>query len=124
MLARSNGYRFIYTNVVADKTSYTLPQNIVDVILPFEPDISIRREDYRASDTFAVIVLQKVFDTPYVAPIDVPTGTRTDIKSLEERYWSVFKPDAFRDLPGPRPLPDRWRLARAARRLLRGCGYS
>jgi hypothetical protein len=30
-----------------------------------------------------------------VAPIDVDTGTRTEIRVLEERYWSVFKPNAF-----------------------------
>jgi hypothetical protein len=42
-----------------------------------------------------VAVLQKVFDIPYVAPIDVETGTRTNNKVLEQRYWSVFKPNAF-----------------------------
>jgi hypothetical protein len=29
------------------------------------------------------------------APIDVDTGTRTENPVLEERYWSVFKPNAF-----------------------------
>jgi hypothetical protein len=118
MLARSNGYRVVYTNVVADKTYYELPQNIVDAVAPFEPDIGVRRDGYRATDTLAVLVLQKVFDTPYVAPIDVPTGARTDHKALEDRYWSVFKPNAFRYMPRPPTIGDRWRLVRAARRML------
>jgi hypothetical protein len=43
--------------------------------------------------TSVVVALQKVFDTPFVAPLDVPTGTMTEHASLRERYWSVFKPD-------------------------------
>ena len=40
-----------------------------------------------------VVALQKVFDTPFVAPLDVPTGTTTEHATLRERYWSVLKPD-------------------------------
>jgi len=40
------------------------------------------------------VVMQKEFDMAYVAPLDVNTGTRTDNKMLQERYWTVFKPDA------------------------------
>jgi hypothetical protein len=36
---------------------------------------------------------KKVFDTPFVAPLDVPTGATTDHPSLRDRYWSVFQPD-------------------------------
>jgi hypothetical protein len=116
MLARSNGYKFIYMDIFGSTSCYELPQNIVDTISPFRPDISIRRSAYRVADTMLVTVMQKVFDTPYVAPIDVNTGTRTDNKMLEERYWSVFKPDAFDDLarsvPGEidRRGGRRWRL--------------
>jgi SAM-dependent methyltransferase len=97
MLARSNGYRLLYMNVAAGTSYYTLPDNIADSVSPFEPDIEVRRHDLRVADTLVVAILQKVFDTPYVAPIDVQTGTRTDNKVLEERYWSVFKPNAFDD---------------------------
>ena len=44
--------------------------------------------------TSIVVALQKVFDTPFVAPLDVPDGATTDHTSLRERYWSVFNPDA------------------------------
>jgi len=43
--------------------------------------------------TSLVVALQKVFDTPFVAPLDVPTGTTTEHAGLRERYWSVLKPD-------------------------------
>jgi hypothetical protein len=43
--------------------------------------------------TSVVVALQKVFDTPFVAPLDVPTGTTTEHAALRERYWSVLKPD-------------------------------
>jgi hypothetical protein len=106
MLARSNGYRVVYMNVNAATSYYALPENIVDSVLPFEPDIEIRRHAYRVADMGLVAVLQKVFDIPYVAPIDVQTGTRTDNKVLEERYWSVFKPNAFDDLARLAPGED------------------
>ena len=50
---------------------------------------------YKAADSFIVVAMQKVFDTPYVPPLDVATGTTTTNKILEERYWSVFKENAF-----------------------------
>jgi hypothetical protein len=98
MLARSNGYRVVYMNVNAATSYYALPENITGAVAPFEPDIKIRRHAYRVADMGIVTVLQKVFDTPYVAPLDVNTGIRTENKVLEERYWSVFKPNAFHDL--------------------------
>jgi len=98
MLGRSNGYRIVYLNVSAATSYYALPENITGSILPFEPDIEMRRHAYRVADMMIVVVMQKVFDTPYVAPLDVNTGTRTTNTALEERYWSVFKPNAFDDL--------------------------
>ena len=98
MLARSNGYRVVYMNVSAGTSYYALPENITNFMSAFAPDIGKRRHSYRVADMLLVVVLQKVFDIPYVAPLDVNTGTRTENKELEERYWSVFKPNAFDDL--------------------------
>ena len=42
--------------------------------------------------------MQKAFNIAYVPPIDVPTGTQTQIESLKRRYWTVFEPDAFERL--------------------------
>jgi hypothetical protein len=106
MLARSNGYKFLDIDIFGSTSYYELPQNIVEAISPFRPDIGGRSSAYRAADTMLLIVMQKVFDTPYVAPIDVNTGTRTDNKVLEERYWSVFRPNAFEDLEHSVPRKD------------------
>jgi hypothetical protein len=115
MLARSNGYKFIDMNVLGSTSYYELPQNIVDIISPFHPDIPIRRSAYRSADMMLVTVMQKVFDTPYVAPIDVHTGARTDNKALEQRYWSVFKPNAFEDLEHSLPGNDEgWKAGNGA----------
>jgi len=97
MLARSNGYKLIDSDVSFSNTYYELPDNIVDSVLAFRPEIG-RRSRLRAADTMLLVLLQKTFDTPYVAPLDVATGTRTENKVLEERYWSVLKPDAWNDL--------------------------
>jgi hypothetical protein len=91
-------------NINAGTSYYALPDNITDSVSAFEPDIGMRRHAYRVADMLIVVVLQKVFDTPYVAPLDVNTGTQTKNKVLEERYWSVFKPNAFDDLTRSLPL--------------------
>jgi hypothetical protein len=103
MLARSNGYKLIDLDVSGSDFYYELPDNIVDSVSTFRPDIRARRTSYRAADTMLLAVLQKTFDTPYVAPLDVPTGTHTDNKKLEERYWSVLKPDAWNNLEKTMP---------------------
>jgi hypothetical protein len=64
--------------------------------IPFEPDIWVLRDAYRTADMDIIAVMQTVLDTSYVAyvaPLDVPTGARTRNKTLEDRYWSVFKAD-------------------------------
>ena len=106
MLARSNGYRLVYLNVSAATSYYALPENITGAVAPFEPDIEMRRQAYRVADMGIVAVMQKVFDTPYVAPLDVNTGTQTENKVVEDRYWSVFKPNAFDDLARFAPEKD------------------
>jgi hypothetical protein len=95
MLARSNNYRLVYLNIGA-AGDYGLPDHIAADVARFEPDIEQRRQSLRQSDGYIVAALQKTFDTPYVPPIDVATGAGTTDRVLEERYWSVFKPNAFR----------------------------
>lgn len=114
MLARSNGYRVVYMNLTGGGKYNSLPQNILEAVIPFEPDIMERQEKFCAADMGLVFVLQKAFDTPFVAPLDVSNGTRAAYKALETRYWTVFKTDAFQNLAEVRP-PSRW-----ARRLLDG----
>ncbi|HXP05201.1 MAG TPA: hypothetical protein VN808_13855 [Stellaceae bacterium] len=101
MLARSNGYRFIYMNLGCGEVSYAFPDNVADAIRPFDAAIETRRGALPQLDAVLIVVLQKVFDITFVPPIDVPTGTRTDNAAMKERYWTVFKPHAFARVPQP-----------------------
>jgi hypothetical protein len=96
MLERSNGYRLLHMNFISSESAYTLPQNIQDDVIAYHPHAARRLGDYKASDCAVVVALKKRFDLPFVAPIDVPTGTNAHDKLLEDRYWTVFKPIAFR----------------------------
>ena len=95
MLARSNGYRLLYMNFYSLPGGYFLPKNIVDSVKPFESDVGHREGEYVTKDCFLVVVLRKDFDIAFVPPIDVATGTPTDNPVLRDRYWTVFKKNAF-----------------------------
>jgi len=95
MLARSNGYELLHMNFSDGQTYYPLPQNIMDCISTFDPTAVSRLKSYQATDNGLFVCLKKKFDIPFVAPLDVPTGCESVNKALEERYWTVFKPDAF-----------------------------
>jgi hypothetical protein len=95
MLARSNGYKWLYSDYGSASVTYPFPENIIDNITPFNVGAGERLRDLRVSDAELVVALQKVFETPFVAPLDVMTSTTTDNETLAARYWSVFTPDAF-----------------------------
>jgi hypothetical protein len=94
MLGRSNGYQFVYFNFHPDTQPYPLPANITDESAKFRHSAAAR-PDYRLTDAAIIVALRKRFDTPFVPPIDVNTGARTTDDKLRDRYWTVFKPDAF-----------------------------
>ena len=94
MLARSNGYELIHMDFNWSGVDYLLPQNILDYISQFVD--TNNRPPYKTADAGILVIIRKVFDTPFVAPLDVPTGTKAPNKALEERYWSVFDQNAFR----------------------------
>jgi hypothetical protein len=100
MLARSNGYDWVLANFMGDQTPDELPANIRDSFAPYVDLLGQdpRKISYRAADAGIFIVLKKVFDIPFVPPIDVNTGARTDNRKLAERYWTVFEPNAFETL--------------------------
>jgi len=98
MLARSNGYRFIHASFSHSRVPYNLPDDIVDFLNRTVPSEGDQAREFRARDAGILVVMQKVFDIAYVPPIDVPTGTKTEIEALKKRYWTVFQPDAFERL--------------------------
>jgi len=96
MLARSNGYKWIYSDFVASDQPYSLPENIADDVRNFEISIDQRTKNYEAIDCGIVVAMQKVVNMDFVPPIDVPTGTVVTDENLKRRYWTVFNPNAFR----------------------------
>lgn len=98
MLARSNGYHWLHFDVSTDGESAPLPRNVMDHASAFTPDIAQRMQAVAFQDGQITLVLQKVYDIPFVAPIDMPAGAPVDERT-RERYWTVFRPDAFESLP-------------------------
>ncbi len=93
MLGRSNGYKIAFMTMGQSERNSGLPQNLLEFLALYEPNAADEFAAFRMPVTSIVVALQKVFDTPFVAPLDVPTGTTTEHLSLRERYWSVLKPD-------------------------------
>jgi hypothetical protein len=93
MLGRSNGYKIAFMTMGQSGRNSGLPQNLLEFLALYEPNAADDFAAFRMPVTSIVVALQKVFDTPFVAPLDVPTSTTTEHASLRERYWSVLKPD-------------------------------
>jgi len=96
MLARSNGYQVLHLNYRPETAHpYPLPDNIVDYCTTFEPQYRQQVGPYQVVDGMIFVALKKVFDIPYVPPLDVPTGDKPINRAMEERYWTLYRPDAF-----------------------------
>jgi hypothetical protein len=93
MLGRSNGYKIAFMTMGQSERDSGLPDDLVEFLTLYEPQAKSEFAAYTMPVTSVVVALQKVFDTPFVAPLDVPTGTTTEHATLRERYWSVLKPD-------------------------------
>ena len=107
-MARSNGYKWLHESYfgAGPAGSYALPQNIVARLALFSPDAEVRVKTMGVSDAGLSIALQKKFDLPFVAPLDVQTGVSTNNATIAQRYWTVFTPNAF-ERPGP-PATSWW----------------
>jgi hypothetical protein len=93
LLGRSNGYKIAFMTM-GQSAPEALPNDLLEFLALYEPQAQSDFAAFRMPATSIVVALQKVFDTPFVAPLDVPTGTTTEHAALRERYWSVLKPDA------------------------------
>jgi hypothetical protein len=115
MLARGNGYRFLRAEFSRSSATYDFPDNIVAFLNTLDPQSAERARPYKVADEAILVVMQKAFDIPFMAPIDVGTGTTTDFEPLRNRYWTVFQPNAFEKLVAQ----GKSSTARARRRLRR-----
>ena len=93
MHGRSNGYKIAFMTMGQSERNSGLPQNLLEFLALYEPKAAADFATFRMPVTSIVVALRKVFDTPFVAPLDVPTDATTDHASLRDRYWSVFQPD-------------------------------
>jgi hypothetical protein len=93
LLGRSNGYKIVFMTMGWSERDPGLPQDLQDFLALYDREAQSRFADFRMPESAVVVALQKVFDTPFVAPLDVSTGTTTEHAALRERYWSVLKPD-------------------------------
>jgi hypothetical protein len=103
MLARSNGYQVLKLMFKGDDILYPLPDNILEA--SFSKATGRRLEDHQEMDCALVVVFKKTYDIAYVAPLDVPTGSRTGNDTLRNRYWTVFEADAFSSITPNEPRP-------------------
>ena len=117
MLARSNGYEWLFANYLNSAEYYGLPQNIIDQCSPYNAAIIDHANIYRVADASIVVALKKTFDIPFVSPLDVPTGTGTTNKLTRKRYWSVLTENAFENLIDKKALQQRSITRRVIRKL-------
>jgi hypothetical protein len=94
MLSRSNGYRMVYFSFLSEGQCNPVPDDIVSEMIKFRPDASTAAA-HEFRNAAVLVAVQKRFDKPFVAPLDVNTGTAATNPELQDRYWSVFDTDAF-----------------------------
>lgn len=90
-LARSNNYHWLHFGLSPDRTMHPLPDNVIEGVRPFSPEIGELATTYRVAECSIAVAFQKRGAAPYVPPIDVPTGTVSRVKEMLGRYWSVLK---------------------------------
>lgn len=91
-LARSNEYKWLYMSFRGGKHHYPIPKNLLDITEFYDPVSSKELQSCEISDYALLVVLQKILDIPFVAPLDVNAGTRTNNANLNRRYWTVLQP--------------------------------
>ena len=89
-LSAANGYKWIFADFVQSPVSHSLSPDIIGELARFDTGAAERARNYRFADCGLVAVLQKLYDIPFVPPIDVATGTKTAIEELKQPYWTIF----------------------------------
>jgi hypothetical protein len=118
MLGRSNGYKIVLMTMSRSDIEGGMPRNVLDYLSAYDLEVEARFADYRTPETALLVAFQKVYDTPFVAPIDVDTGTTTEHATLRERYWTVFTPAPFVPYERLGQRVRRWSVARSPRWLI------
>jgi hypothetical protein len=104
-LARSNDYKWLYMSFRKSGHHYPIPANLLDFTSTYDLASSETLRRHEISDFSIVVALQKTLHMPFVAPLDVNTGTRTGDANLNRRYWSVFQPSLLEVVRRGESLP-------------------
>jgi hypothetical protein len=99
-LSRSNGYEVVFMSLFLGETMLPVPSDILHYIAGFEPAAPARLRNYRTPECSLVVVFRKIYDLPFVAPLDVgddarTDDARTDDEKLRGRYPTMFDHNIF-----------------------------
>jgi len=94
-LARSNEYTWLYADFSGNGQPYPIADNIVEFVKDHTAKSVETLHQCKVSDFGILVALQKTLDIPFVAPIDVNSGAKTNNAALRQRYWTVFQPDVL-----------------------------
>lgn len=119
-LARSNEYRWLYMSFYGSDHRYTTPANLVDFTRSYDPVSSETMSRREISDYAIMVAFQKTLDIPFVAPLDVNTGTKTKNDILNRRYWTVFQPSILESVRQGGKLPE-WTSHSSTDKLQNAC---
>ena len=75
MLGRSNGYKIAFMTMGQSDRDADLPYDLVEFLTLYEPQAKAVFAAYTMPVTSLVVAMQKVFYTPFVVPLYVPTVT-------------------------------------------------
>lgn len=90
MLSRSNFYQWLFMDYMSDNLYEELHPDIAAEVSKYKEDIFTRSKDYKTADSSIYVVLKKNSNLPFVAPVDINTGTKSKNGILKQRYWSIF----------------------------------
>jgi hypothetical protein len=105
-LARSNGYKWHYMSFYGGGSSYRIPENVLSFTQSFDRGLGAMMQSREMSDYAILVALQKTLDIPFVAPLDVNTGARTNDTTLTRRYWTVFQPELLEAIRSGEQTPE------------------
>lgn len=95
-LAAANAYMWEDFMLIQSPVTYPTPSDVMGEAIKLGREEGM--DKYRFTDAEIFVVLRKIIDIPFVAPIDVATGSTTDIPELKERYWTIFDDQRLQDM--------------------------
>jgi len=70
-LARANDYRWLYFDFMSDAVAHPMPDNLVEAVKPFRPEVVETAATYRVAEGALLVALQKRGSAKYATPMDV-----------------------------------------------------